>query len=180
MATSTKSSQDTSSTATTQRDWIASEFSKGIHAEHDMAAEARARAGSPPEAALGVLYTQIAEADERHCGVVETVAVRYGHTPARGMGGGIGETLSKLKDKVTSMGSTPLDSVSHDLAAKANAIHWYDAWVHTFTEIGDSESAREMAAILTEERSHRDALQEVLNRLVAKGARGGENVATKS
>ena len=32
------------------------------------------------------------------------------------------------------------------------------------------ESARELAAVLTEEKSHHDALQEGLNRLVAQGA----------
>jgi len=180
MATSSNVTHESYSAMSPHRDWIAAEFSKGIHAEHEMGAEARSRAANPPDSALGVLFSQIAEADERHCGVVETVAVRYGHTPARNLGGGIGETLSKLKDKVTSIGSTPLDCVSQDLAAKANAIHWYEAWVHAFTEIGDSESARELASILTEERSHRDALQDVLNRLVVKGAKGGDVELAKS
>lgn len=160
------------------REWIASEFSKGLHAEHEMASEARERASAPPEAALGVLYTQIADADERHRAVIETVAVRYGHTPARSSGGGIGETLSRLKDKVAGIGTTPQERIGHDLTAKANAIHWYAAWVHAFEEIGDGESARELAAVLTEEKSHHDALQEVLKRLVARGARGGEEAVS--
>jgi len=157
---------------TVDRDWIASEFSKGIEAEHHMAHEARTRAESPPEPELGVLYGQIAEADERHRASVETVAIRYGAAPS-GSTGMIGETLGRLKEKVASIGTTPLEHVAHDLAIKANAIHWYEAWVHAFEEIGDTESARELAAILTEEKSHRDALQNVLNRMVAHGARGG-------
>ena len=156
------------------RDWIASEFSKGIHAEHDMAEEAKARASSPPEPAVSLLYNQIAEADERHRAAVETVAVRYGHTPGQGLGGGISETLGKLKDKVTGIGTTDMERVAHDLAAKSNAIHWYTAWVHTFEELGDGESSRELAGILTEEKSHHDALQAVLNRMVARGARGSQ------
>jgi ferritin-like metal-binding protein YciE len=154
------------------RDWIASEFSKGIDAERTLAADARARAQDPPDPALAVLYNEIAAADERHVQLVETVAIRYGHTPSRGVAGGIGETLSRLKEKVVEMATTSLERVGHDMAAKANSIHWYTAWIATFEAIGDTESARELAAALTEEKAHRDALQEGLNRLVEKGARG--------
>ena len=155
-----------------QRDWIATEFSKGIDAEQALVDEARARSDSPPDPALQVLYHEIAAADERHRGVVETIATRYGHTPTHSVAGGIGETLGRLKDKVGEIGSTPLQRVSHDLAAKANAIHWYTAWVAAFQAIGDAESARELAAVLTEEKAHRDALQEGLNRMVTQGASG--------
>ena len=68
------------------------------------------------------------------------------------------------------MGSTPQVRVEHDLSAKASAIHWCTAWVHTFQSIGDAESARELAAVLAEEKAHHDALQEGLNRMVARGA----------
>lgn len=161
----------------TQRDWIATEFSKGIDAEQALIDESKARAQSPPDPALQVLYNEIATADERHRGVVETIATRYGHTPTRSVAGGIGETLSRLKDKVGEMGTTPIQRVGSDLAAKANAIHWYTAWVHAFEAIGDAESARELAAILIEEGAHRDALQEGLNRLVAQGATGASATA---
>jgi len=165
---------------TIDREWIASQFSKGIDAEHGMAQEARVRVGTPPEASLGVLYTQISEADERHRSAVETIAIRYGAAPSRGLGGGISETLGRLKDKVASIGTSPQEWVAHDLCRKASAIHWYAAWVHAFEEIGDTESARELAAILTEEKAHHDALQDVLNAMVARGARGGgEAVAQK-
>ena len=166
-------------TPTINRDWIAAEFTKGIAAEQELAAEARARAEAPPDPALGVLYHEIAAADERHRAIVETIATRYGHTPAKGLAGGIGETLSRLKDKVTELGTSPLERIGHDLAAKANAIHWQAAWMHTFEAIGDTESARELAAILTEEKAHRDALQEGLNRMVEHGATTGEPVAAK-
>ena len=110
-------------TATTiHRDWIAAEFSKGIEAEQTLIDEARARAQSPPDPALQVLYNEIAAADERHRGVVETIATRYGHTPTRSVAGGIGEALGRLKEKVGEIGSTPLQLVGQDLAAKANAI----------------------------------------------------------
>lgn len=158
---------------TMQRDWIASEFSKGIDAEQSLVDEARARAESPPDPSLQVLYHEIAAADERHRALLETIAVRYGHTPSRSVGGEIGGTLGRLKDKVGTLMSTPLQRVGHDLTAKANAIHWYRAWIHTFQTLGDAESARELSAILTEESSHRDALQEGLNRLVLQGATAG-------
>jgi hypothetical protein len=158
-------------TATTiNRDWIAAEFSKGIDAEQSLMDEARARAESLPDPGLGVLYHEIATADERHRAIVETIATRYGHTPSRTMAGGIGETLGRLKDKVGEMGSSPLQRLGHDLMDKANAIHWYTAWVQAFQALGDAESARELAAVLTEEKAHRDALQEGLNRLVTLGA----------
>jgi hypothetical protein len=160
-------------TATTvQRDWIATEFCKGIEAEQSLIEEAKARALAPPDPALQVLYNEIVSADQRHRGIVETIATRYGHTPTRSVAGGIGETLGRLKDKVGEIGSTPLQRVSHDLAAKANAIHWYTAWIAAFESIQDAESARELAAVLTEEKAHRDALQEGLNRMVTQGASG--------
>ena len=158
------------------RDWIAAEFSKGIEGEQSAAEEAKARAESPPDPLLGVLYHEIATADERHRGIVEAVAVRYGHTPTRGLGGGISEALGRLKDKVADRfaGATPQERVAHDLAMKANAIHWYNAWVHAFQTLGEAESARELSAVLTEETAHRDALQAGLNQMVERGARGAE------
>lgn len=155
---------------TINRAWIAEEFSKGIAAEETLADEAKARSQSPPDPALGVLYHEIATADERHRAIIETIATRYGHTPSRSVAGGIGETLSRLKEKVGELGTTPLQRIGHDLMAKANAIHWCVAWVHAFEAIGDAESARELAAVLTEEKAHRDALQEGLSRMVAQGA----------
>jgi hypothetical protein len=155
------------------RDWIAAEFSKGIEAEHALAAESRARSDSPPDPALAVLYNQIAEEDDRHRAIVEAIATRYGHTPSKSAGGGLGETLNRLKGKVAELGSSPLQLVAGDLAAKANAIHWTEAWVHAFEAIGDTQGARELAAVLTEDRAHRDALQAALNRMVAAGAGQG-------
>ena len=155
-----------------QRDWIATEFSKGIDAEQALINESKSRADAPPDPSLHVLYHEIATADERHLEIVETIATRYGHTPSRSVAGGIGETLGRLKDKVGEIGTTPLQRVGGDLAAKANAIHWYTAWIHAFQAIGDAESARELAAVLTEETAHRDALQEGLNQLITRGAVG--------
>jgi len=155
---------------TINRAWIAAEFSKGIEAEQMLKDEARSRAESPPDPTLAVLYSEIAAADERHLTIIETIATRYGHTPTRSVAGGIGETLGRLKDKVGELGSTPMQRLSHDLMDKANAIHWCTAWVQAFQAIGDEESARELAAILTEEKAHRDALQEGLNRMVTHGA----------
>ncbi len=119
-----------------------------------------------------MVYHEIAEADDRHRAVVETIAVRYGHTPSRSLTGGIGEAIGRFKEKVGEMGTRPQEKVAHDLATKADAIHWYDAWIHAFEEIGDDQSARELAAVCTEEKAHRDALQQWLNRIVARGARG--------
>jgi hypothetical protein len=159
---------------TFNRAWIASQFSKGIDAVQALIDEAKARAESPPDPSLGVLYHEIAAAEERHRAIVETIATRYGHTPSRSVAGGIGETLGRLKDRVSETGWTPLRRLGHDLAVKANAIHWCIAWVQAFQAIGDAESARELAAVLTEEKAHRDALQEGLNRLVAQGSMGEE------
>lgn len=158
------------SATTINRAWIAAEFSKGIAAEQSMIDEAKSRAASPPDPALTVLYNEIASSDERHLKIVETIATRYGHTPTRGAGGGIGETLGRLKDKVGEFGSSALQLLSHDLMSKANAIHWCTAWIQVFQAVGDAESARELAAVLTEEKAHRDALQEGLNRMVTQGA----------
>jgi hypothetical protein len=161
-----------------QRDWIAAEFSKGIDAEQALIDEAKGRAQAPPDPSLQVLYHEIAAADERHRAIVETIATRYGHTPSRSMGGGVGETLGRLKDKVAELGATPMQRVAHDLTAKANAIHWYVAWSRAFEAIGDAESARELAAVMTEEKAHRDALQEGLSRLVTQTALGEHPAAS--
>jgi hypothetical protein len=160
--------------STINRAWIVAEFSKGIAAEQMLLDEARARAQAPPDPSLGVLYQEIATADERHFAVVETIATRYGHTPSRTVTGGLGEALGRLKDKVSEIGAGPIQRLGHDLLAKANAIHWITAWVHVFQSIGDAESARELASILSEDKAHREALQEGLNRLLLQGAASEE------
>jgi hypothetical protein len=160
------------------RDWIANEFSKGIDAERSLAADAQARGDAPPEPALGVLYHEIAEADERHAAIVEKIATRYGHTPSRVVAGGVGRVWSRLKEKITELGLKRLDQLSGELTAKAESIQWYTAWVHTFDTLGDTESARELATVLAEEQAHHKALQEVLNRWVEEGARQGELTST--
>ena len=128
-----------------------------------------------------MLYNQIAEADERHLAIIAPIATRSGHTPTPA--GTAGGDQHDASDLAQGQGDRRLGSaahepgVGHDLAAKANAIHWYSAWVHAFEEIGDTESARELAAILTEEKSHRDALQVGLNRLLSLGAGAAAEVA---
>jgi len=161
------------------RDWISKEFSRGIDAEKGLLDDSRARSESPPDPSLGVLYHEIAAADERHRAIVETIATRYGHVPARSVAGGIGETLGRLKDKVSELGSSPLQMISHDLNMKANAVHWTSAWVLAFEAIGDTQSARELSVVLTEQKSHCVALQDGLNRMVLRGATGGEDAAAK-
>jgi hypothetical protein len=166
------------SASSVDRAWIAAEFSKGIVAEQGLIDESKARAQEPPDPSLGVLYHEIAAADERHREVIETIATRYGHTPSRSVSGGIGESLVRLKERVGEIGTTSLQRLSHDLAAKANSVHWYTAWVQAFQAIGDSQSTGELTTILAEESAHRDALQEGLNRLVSQGALGDDT--TKS
>ena len=156
------------------REWILAEFSKGIEAEESLRAHAKAHASNPPDPTLGVLYNEIAAADGRHKVIVETIATRYGYNPGQSTGFGIGGTLGRLREKVGEMGATPQSRIEHDLSSKASAIHWSTAWVHAFQSIGDSESARELAAVLAEQKSHHDALQEGLNRLVARGAIEGQ------
>lgn len=156
------------------RNWILAEFSKGVEAEHSLQVHAEASAASPPDPSLGVLYHEIAAANARHQLIVETIATRYGYNPSKGLSGGIGGSLKRLKEKVGELGSAPQAKIEHDLSAKSSAIHWTTAWVHTFQAIGDAESAQELAAVLTEQKSHHDALQEGLNRVVARGATEGQ------
>jgi hypothetical protein len=152
--------------------WIAADLEKGIDAERSLAVDAQARADSPPDAALSVLYHEIAAADERHAAIVEKIAVRYGHTPSQTSGRGIGQALGHLRDKFTGFGSDALDQLILDVTAKAQSVHWHAAWVHVFGAIGDSESAGELSTVLTEEQAHRDALQQGLYRMVEQRARG--------
>jgi hypothetical protein len=153
------------------RAWIAKELVKGIDAERSLATEAKARADSPPDAVLSVLYHEIAAADERHATIVETIAVRYGHTPSSSAAKGLGWALGQLRDKVVGLGSEVLDLLVLDVTSKAQSVHWHAAWVHVFGAIGDSESARELSAVLSEEQAHRDALQRALNRVMEHHAR---------
>ena len=62
-----------------------------------------------------------------------------------------------------------LQRLGEDLTAKANSIHWYEAWSQAFRSVGDTESADELAGILREEVAHRDALQQALNQQVLQG-----------
>jgi hypothetical protein len=158
------------------RAWIGSELAKGIDAERSLSGDARARADSPPDAVLSVLYHEIAAADQRHATVLETIAARYGQSPSEHIVGGIGRALGDLKRKVIGGGSGTWDQLIEDMSAKARSIHWNTAWVHALEAIGDSASARELSAVLAEEEAHRDALQRGLNRLVEQHARGLEAV----
>jgi hypothetical protein len=158
--------------ASIDRVWIAADLVKGIDAERSLAFDARARSDSPPDAALSVLYHEIGAADERHAAIVEKIAVRYGHTPSQSTSGGIGQALGHLRDKFAGLGSDALEQLILDVTAKAQSVHWHAAWVHAFGAIGDSESARELSTVLTEEQAHRDALQQGLNRMVEQRARG--------
>jgi hypothetical protein len=158
------------------RAWIATQITKGIDAERSLATDAKTRADSPPDPILSVLYHEIAAADERHASVVETIAARYGHTPLASTGGGIGKALGQLRDKFVGVGSDALDQLILDVTAKAQSVHWHTAWVHAFGAIGDSESARELSVVLSEEAAHRDILQQALNRLVEQRASGAAEI----
>ncbi|WP_165226129.1 hypothetical protein [Aquisphaera insulae] len=156
----------TPGTITIDRAWIAAELVKSLDVEKGLAASAEDRAEAPPEPGLGVLYHEIAEADERHARIIETVATRYGHTPSRASGGKVGKVWDQIKDKVGKLASGPLDHLGADLDAKAHEIHRLTAWSKALAAVGDSEGARDVAAILTEEQAHRDALQDAYNRLL--------------
>jgi hypothetical protein len=163
-------------TASVDRVRIAAEFVKGMEAERALGAIAKARAEAPPDPALGVLYHEIAEADERHAMILETIATRFGHTPSRSAGGGVGRAWEQLKDKFGKLNSSALDQLSWDLTAKAQSAQWHTAWVHTFGAIAEVESARELSVVLAEEQAHLDALQQGLNRMVEQHARGADKV----
>jgi hypothetical protein len=158
------------------RVWIAAQLVKGIDAERSLALGAKARADSPPDPVLSVLYHEIATADERHATVVETIAARYGHTPSQSAGGSIGRALGHLRDKVVGMGSEVWDQLILDVTAKAQSVHWHTAWVHALEAIGDSESACELSAVLAQEQAHRDALQQALNRVIEQHARAADDI----
>ena len=162
------------------RAWIASELVKGMDAERSLACDASARAGSPPDAVLSVLYHEIAAADERHVTIVETIAARYGYTPSHSAAGGIGRALGQIRDRVVGRGSDVCEQLILDLTSKAGSVHWYAAWVSAFEAIGDSESARDLSAVLTEEQAHRDALQQGLNRVIEQQVRGTIEIKTDS
>lgn len=159
------------------RTWITSELEKGLTAERALAAEARARAESPPDQALAVVYSQLAVAEDRLHSILETIATRYGHTPARNPGASIGGTFGWLRGKVSDLGSSPFDRLTYDLVARATSVLWCTAWVNAFESIGDAESARELAAVLVEKRAHCETLQEGLNRLVAERVKVADAIA---
>ncbi|MFO0950710.1 MAG: hypothetical protein U0835_06060 [Isosphaeraceae bacterium] len=148
-----------------QRDAVAAELLKLIELERSLAANAKARAQSPPMPELGVLYHEIAEQDERHVVALETISTRYGNTPTRGSAGGVGETIGRLKEKVVELASEPFDLIRQDLEAKADAIHLGTAWAHALASAGDAQSAKELQTLLDEDQAHRDALLEGLKRL---------------
>lgn len=159
------------------RDWIAAELLKIADAERALATEAKARAATPPTPELGVVYHEIAEREDGHALVAETVAARYGGTPTRFAGTGVGETLGRLKDKVVALGAGPIDVLRRDLAARADAVEWIKVWTRTLEDVGDVESGRALAAVSAAHETHRDALEEGLRRLVGRRAAGGTDAA---
>jgi hypothetical protein len=61
---------------TIDREWITSELVKGLAAERTLAAEARARAESPPDPTLSLIYHELAAAEDRPRLMLETVATQ--------------------------------------------------------------------------------------------------------
>ena len=159
--------------ATIDRAWIASEFVKLVDAERSLANDAKVRADSPPMPDLAVLYHEIADQDERHVAVLETIATRFGHTPTRTSGSHVGETLGRFKDSVVALGSTAMDLIRQDLLAKSDAISWQTAWLSVLESAEDSESVRDLTAVLAEDRVHQDALIEGLKRALDARAHEG-------
>jgi hypothetical protein len=154
------------------RSWVLTEFVKEIDVERTLASDAKTRAEAPPDRAMGVLYHEIAAADDRHVMVIERIATRYGHTPSQPQGSAIGHALGQLKEKIVELGRVPMEQLSLDLAAKARSVQWLTAWLSAFEAIGDCETARELSTVLTEDRAHLDALQQSFNRMVEQNARG--------
>ena len=154
---------------TIDREWIVTQFSRGVDAEWSLHNDALATANSPPDPSLAVLYHQIAEEDERHATLIETIATRYGYQSTGSKSGGL---IERIKDAVAEIGSSPQQRLEQDLSAKASAIHWITGWIFAFQKIGDTTSADELSKVLIEEKAHHDALQQGLNLLLAKGAQG--------
>jgi hypothetical protein len=157
------------------RVWITSELVKGLTAERTLAVEAKARASAPPDPSLSVIYNELGRAEDRLYSVLEIIATRYGHTPTSS-GGGLGESFGWLRDKVSELGSSPFDRLTYDLLARTTSILWCTAWVHTFEEIGDTASAQELVAVLVEKKTHCEALQGGLNRLVSERVKVADTV----
>lgn len=155
---------------TIDREWVASEFVSGVEQERTLSSEASARAASPPDPSLTVLYHEIAQSDERHAAILEKIATRYGHTPRDFTEGGVGRMLEHLKVQVGELGSEPFEQVWADVAAKGRWIHWLAAWAHAFEALGDQDSARDVSLVMSEEQEHREALQSRLNSLIESRA----------
>jgi hypothetical protein len=147
------------------RVWITSELVKGLAAERTLAVEARARASAPPDPSLAVIYSELGRAEDRLYSILEFIATRYGHTPTPS-GGGLGESFGWLRDKVSELGSSPFDRLIYDLLARTTSVLWCTAWMHTFEAIGDTASAQELVAVIAEKKTHCEALQGGLTRLV--------------
>ena len=152
--------------SSTGQSWIVTELLKLGELERSFAASAKARALSPPEPELAVLYHEISDQDEKHATQLETIAIRYGHTPSRPTGGGVSEALGRLKDKVAEIGTSSMDLVRHDLAAKSHIIHEQSAWVHALECLEDAAGAGELSKILKEEQTHHDALLQLLLKML--------------
>ena len=161
-------------TSESERARITQEFLKVVEQERVLAAEAKGRAASPPVSSLGVLYHEIAEQDGRHVTVMETVAIRYGHTPSRFSGGGMVETLGRLKDRVSNMGAGATDVIWQDLKAKAEVIQAITQWRDTFQSLGDAESAAELAVLITEDQAQYEALFDALKHMAEGGVPASE------
>jgi hypothetical protein len=158
-------------------DWIISGLEKGLAVDRTLAAQFRARAESPPDPSLAVVYGQLATAEDRFYSILETNATRHGHTPTHSRGGGLGESFGWLRSKVPELGSSPFDRLTDDRVARATPVLWCMACVHAFEAIGDAESARELMAVLAETRSHCESLRGVLNRLDVERLNGTDVAA---
>jgi hypothetical protein len=158
------------------RKWITTELVKGLAAERTLSAEAKGRALAPPHPSLSVIYNELTAAEDRHCTILEIIATRYGHIPTSN-GGGLSDTFGWLKDKVSYLGSSPLERLAYDLEARTASLLWCTGWVHTFEELGDTASAEDLVPVLAGKKTHCDALQGVLDRLTSETSKLADAIA---
>jgi hypothetical protein len=153
------------------KEWVVGKLLKLIDAERSMAGSIGQNAKTPPHEVLSCLYHEISAADEGHAEAIKIIAARYGYIPVRTERSSIGDTIGRLKERFTALGSDSSERLIGDLLPKAEAIYRYTAWVQIFKAMGDTASADELTSILADEQAHRDTLQVALNKLVEERAR---------
>jgi hypothetical protein len=158
--------------ANIDRDWIKSQFAKGVIAQTTVISSEKDHAERLNIPWLVDTYNLIIRDDEAHLVQLKRIAAKYGYESgsATETAGGI---FGSIKSAIERIGtSDPFQTIGDDLLLKSNTLNYDRVWASIFRDIGDGDSADVMDQIAQQHRAHFDTLLNTLTNIGLTEAKG--------